>query len=144
MEGALWLVVLLAVVGATALLCRRLGLSKGQTITCAALALVGTLAATGGLWWASFAECFGENREPPRPLSWPWSPRREFCSQSGSPAALGALALLAVPPLIVWLGALLWSKRRGAIAAGAFVLPDCGDAFPPKPLRGPVALLPVG
>jgi hypothetical protein len=120
MEGALWLLFVLAVVVVVALVCRLLGLGGGQAIAFAGIALVGTLLAMGGLVWAALAECWFENR--PRPLSWPWSPRREFCSEPGSPAALGAYPLLALPALAASLGAFLWSKRHRGLAAGAFCL----------------------
>jgi hypothetical protein len=120
MEYVLWLLALLAVGAFTGLVCRWRGLGRAQTVTCVAIALAGTLAATGALVFTSLVECLGENRD--RPFSWPWSPRRKFCSDSGSAAQRGALALLLVPCLLTCLGAVLWSKRLGKLAALAFCL----------------------
>jgi hypothetical protein len=55
-------------------------------------------------------ECVAENRTPPPPPSWPWSPRREFCDP-GSGAALGGFAMLAAPALVA-LGAALLARTR--------------------------------
>lgn len=122
MEGALWLLGVLAAPVTVALLSRRLGLSRGQTITCAAIALVGTLAMMAGFFYTSFAECLGENRYPPAPLSWPWSPRREFCSDGDSWAARGGLLLLVLPFALTGFGAFLWARRLAGLAAVTFGL----------------------
>jgi hypothetical protein len=51
-------------------------------------------------------ECLAENRTPPPPPSWPWSPRREFCDPSSGPA-LGGFAMLAAPTLVALFAAVL-------------------------------------
>jgi hypothetical protein len=122
MESAVLLLALIAAVAAVALLCRRLGFSTGRTFLCSAIVLVGTVAAIGGLAITSFLECFGENRSPEPPASWPWSPRREFCSDGDSWAARGALPLLALPFVLTALGAFLWSRKRRGLAAATFAL----------------------
>jgi hypothetical protein len=115
MEGALWVLGVTAAVAAVAVVCRWLGFSARRTVLCAGIALA-------GLALTAVFECLGENRYPPPPSHWPWSPRREFCSDEGSWAARGALPLLAVPFVLTLFGALLWSRKRGGLASVAFGL----------------------
>jgi hypothetical protein len=104
------------------LLCRKLRLSRAQTVACVIVAVGGTVATAAGLFVVSFSECWAENRYPEPPLSWPWSPRREFC-QSGSAESHAALALLVIPTLIACVGAALFRvrRRRPAFAVLALV-----------------------
>ena len=81
-----------------------------------------TLIEVVSLFVTGLAECWGENSDSPPPASWPWSPRLEFCSEGSSPAALGALTLLAFPTVVVMLGTFLWFKYRPALGLAAYAL----------------------
>jgi hypothetical protein len=70
----------------------------------------------------ALGECLGENRSPASAPSWPWSPRRQFCNDGSSPAALGALALLLVPTVVVTLGTFLRFKQRPALGWTAYAV----------------------
>lgn len=102
------LLVLVGYAFVASMLARRFGFSRRA----AAWAGLGAAGATGvlavSMFFISFDECVAENRE--RPLSWPWSPRREFCHEPSSPAALGAYALLLVPSLLM-VAAMILAKR---------------------------------
>lgn len=66
-------------------------------------------------------ECIAENVTPPRPPSWPWSPRREFCD-AGSDPALGGFALLVAPMLVALAGGLLARTRLKPVGIAVFAL----------------------
>ena len=102
-------------------LCRMLRLSRGQTVACVAVAVGGTLAMAIGYFFVAFGECLAENRYPEPPLSWPWSPRREFC-QSGTWASRGTLALLLIPTLVACGGAVLFRFKWRVPAYGVLAL----------------------
>ena len=114
-----WLIAILAGGATVAALGHVLGLSRARTLVYLCIATGGTLVIAGGFLLVSLGECVFAND---RPLSWQWSPRREFCSEPGSPAALGGLALFLVPSLLVALGAILRSKLGQAWSVAAFFL----------------------
>ena len=70
--------------------------------------MIGAFIATAllgvSLFLVSIGECVSENSD--LPASWPWSPRRQFCSGGGH-AALGGLALLLAPTVLIATSALL-------------------------------------
>jgi hypothetical protein len=85
------------------------------------LVVVASIAATAAVWvsaiYVGFRECLAENVD--RPSSYPWAPRREFC-HGGSDVEL--LAMLALPTVLIVVGAILWRRGRGALATAAFML----------------------
>jgi len=106
------LVALLALAGAgfaTSMVVRRF-VSSGRAAVWAGLGAAG---ATGvlvvSLFFVSFGECLAENRE--QPLSWSWSPRRQFCNAPSSHASVGAYALFLLPSLLIIVGTIL--AKRG-------------------------------
>jgi hypothetical protein len=112
-----FLVALIAVPGIgalTVLVLRACGL-PGRRAAVAGFAAAGVAAvALAALFVAAFGACLSEN--DPGPLSWPWSPRREFCSDPQSPAALGAIAIVVVPALLAGVGN--WLRWKGRARAG--------------------------
>jgi hypothetical protein len=86
-----------------------------------AAGLVTTVALVASLL-TGFGECGVENPEPAPPLSWPWSPRRQFCSDDSSPAALGALGPLLLPAAMVMLGTFLRFKKQAALGWIAYAI----------------------
>jgi hypothetical protein len=66
---------------------------------------------------ALFAECLDEDDNAEL---WPWSPRRELCSDAGSPAQLGALAIFLLPTVLICLGAFLRSRGRRTLGTVAY------------------------
>jgi hypothetical protein len=114
-----WPILVLAAAGALVGLCRLLGLGRKRTGICLCVAAGGTVAVAGSLLVVHFAECTARS-EPPR--AWPWSPRVQFCEKDAVAPLYGALALLAVPTLLVALGAILWAWRGEGWATLAFGL----------------------
>jgi hypothetical protein len=103
---------------AVAIVLRRF-VSGGRAAALAGLgAAAGTAVLVVSMLLVSFGECASENDD--RPLSWPWSPRRQLCDGAGSHVVLGAYALLLVPPLLVVMGVIL-AKRRARVAGGAIL-----------------------
>jgi hypothetical protein len=89
---------------------RIAGLSWLWASLAAAATAVVTYLAARALFDRWVLECLAENRTPPPPPSWPWSPRREFCDP-GSGAALGGFATLAAPTLLALAAAVLARTR---------------------------------
>jgi hypothetical protein len=91
---------------------RRAGLPSGQAVRAGLAAGAAVAVVLVALALSLFDECLSENSDPPDARSWPWSPRSQLC-EDGSPASLGALAVLLVPVAAVVLGEFLrWRKRE--------------------------------
>jgi hypothetical protein len=122
----MWVLIVLAIVlGSgflTTLLLSRLGVQRRSAV----LAGIATGIIEGvllvALFIVVFGECLGENPDPPPPLSYPWSPRRQFCDDTGSTAQLGALALFLVPPILIGGGALLRARGQRSIGLSVWAM----------------------
>jgi hypothetical protein len=101
---------------------RAAGVPRREALWAALAAGAATGVAFVALALTAFGECVGENPDRAPDPSWPWSPRREFCDDRSSPAALGALALLLVPTAAVMLGTFLRSKQHQALSWTAYAI----------------------
>lgn len=99
---------------------RAAGVPRRTAILTGIAAGVITGVAIVAFWLTAFGECLAENPSPAAPPSWPWSPRRQFCSDGNSPAAMGALALLLVPTALVMLGTFLRFRQRPTLGWAAY------------------------
>jgi hypothetical protein len=94
--------------------------AMGESLEAACLAAAVTAVITGAVivvsFFVMFGECLAENREPPRPLSYPWSPRREYCQEGTLESSL-AFAIVLVPA-IAMIAATFF--RRRAVRPAAF------------------------
>lgn len=85
---------------------------------------LGAAGATGvlvvSMFFVSFGECVDESRE--RPLSWPWSPRREFCNAPTSHASVGAYALFLLPSLLIIVATVLGNRGLSLVSWLIFAL----------------------
>jgi hypothetical protein len=103
-------VLVLAGAGFATSLVVRCFISSPRAIVLAGIGAVGATAVlVVSLFFVSFGECLAENRE--QPLSWPWSPRRQFCNAPSSHASVGAYALFLLPSLLIIVGTIL--AKRG-------------------------------
>jgi hypothetical protein len=120
MEGLLALVGSCALSGGIVLVVtRRLGLSKGQIIACTVISTLGMVGAWSGLFVVGFSECWAENTD--RPLSWPWSPRRQFC-QPGTLESRAALLVLLAPAIVALTAALCFWRRLTPVGVVVLLL----------------------
>jgi hypothetical protein len=109
-EIAIWLTVAVVcgvVAGGAA---RAMGESRQTALLVAGVTAVMTAGVVFVTVIAVFAECFAENRDPPRPSSFPWSPRREYC-QEGTVESAGRLAIILLPA-IAMTAASFFRRRR--------------------------------
>ena len=96
------------------------GVPRRRALRAGAAAGLATGVALVALWLTAFGECAGENSN--RPFTWPWSPRREFCDDGSSPAALLAPALLLLPIAVVIIGTVLYSKVSPTLGWATYAL----------------------
>src|SRR4051794_38006467 len=89
----------------TAWLLSHWGVRRGWAVSAGAATVVASSVLFVALALVHFGECLAENRDPPPPFSYPWSPRREFCDD-GSTAQLGVLVSFLIPPVLVIGGSL--------------------------------------
>lgn len=122
MTGVVWLLGVPLAGLATGVGLRAAGVPRRMAVWSGLAAGAATLLAVAAVWFTAFGECLGENRSPPAPASWPWSPRREFCSDGDSPAALGTLILLLVPMGGVMLGTFLRWKAKPALGWACYAV----------------------
>ena len=120
---------------------RAAGVPRRTAILTGIAAGVITGVAIVAFWLTAFGECLAENPSPAPPPSWPWSPRRQFCSDGNSPAAMGALALLLVPTALVMLGT-SGASGSGPIGWAAYAGPR--DAVLPPSTSTPDRMQPAG
>lgn len=99
---------------------RAAGVPRRTAILAGIAAGVITGVALIALWLTAFGQCVAENPNSSEPFSWPWSPRRQFCSDGNSPAAMGGLALLLVPTALVMLGTFLRFMQRPILGWAAY------------------------
>jgi hypothetical protein len=112
--------VALAVGGAAVVgLCRKLGLSKGQTTVCALVAAGGTAIAGAAMLVTVVGDCWST----PRYDAFAWSPRIELCEEPESASFLGLAFVFLVPPAVGALTAVLWARGvERAPAVGVVLL----------------------
>ncbi len=115
MSPLVWLVAIAANGFGTGLIVRMAGMPRRKAVWAGVASAAITVGLVVALLIALLGECFVENQDPAPPLSWPWSPRREFCHEDTSAAALGVGAVLFLPLIFVTLGTLLrWKGREVA------------------------------
>jgi hypothetical protein len=122
MSWVVWVLVVPVSALVTGVGLRAAGVPRRTAVWAGIAAGAVTAIALVAVWLTAYGECLAENPEPAPPPSWPWSPRRQFCNDASSPAALGALGLLLVPTAMVVLGTFLRFKEHPALGWTAYAV----------------------
>lgn len=77
-----------------------------------------------------FGECLAENQDPPRPSSYPWSPRRQYCEEGTVESNL-AFALVLLPAFTMIAATFFRRKRVRPAAVTAYALLALTPFVPP-------------